>query len=222
MEKSYRNKIKETQRKKRRELSQKHQKLNHPEEGRCCFVHPIKSTDHIKAMKEYLYKKSARDYLLFILGINNGLRTGDLLKLKVKDLKDLKAGDSIKIKEGKTKKVNVIFINKAVYKALKNYLHKTKYNKPGDWLFPSQINPHQHINTIGCNLMIKSWGRKIGIRENLGAHSLRKSWAYHQRVSHNTPIELIMRRLNHSSIEMTLRYACIDEIEINGILENEI
>ena len=103
MEISYRKRIKEAQQKKRTELSRKYQKLNHPRKGQCNFVFPIKSIEHIGAMKSYLFKKSARDYLLFILGINNGLRTGDLLKLKVKDLKDLKAGDSIKIKEGKTK-----------------------------------------------------------------------------------------------------------------------
>ncbi len=78
MEESYREKVNKGQRERRRELSQKFQKTNHPEKGRCCFVHPIKSPDHIQAMKSYLYKKSARDYLLFILGINNGLRNSSI------------------------------------------------------------------------------------------------------------------------------------------------
>jgi len=56
------------------------------------------------------------------MGVNNGLRTIDLLKLKVGQVRGLKPGASITIKESKTGKENVLVINRAVYKVLKTYL----------------------------------------------------------------------------------------------------
>ena len=42
--------------------------------------------------------------MLFLMGINNGLRAGDLVKLKVEDVRHMKVGDILTIKEGKTGK----------------------------------------------------------------------------------------------------------------------
>ena len=42
------------------------------------------------------------------MGINNGLRVGDLLKLKVSDVERLKPGQTITIREGKTGKDNIL------------------------------------------------------------------------------------------------------------------
>jgi len=45
------------------------------------------------------------------LGINNGLRISDLLSLKMEDVKGLKVGETLKIKEKKTGKINVLMVN---------------------------------------------------------------------------------------------------------------
>ncbi len=41
-------------------------------------------------------------YDLFTLEINNGLRISDILQLKVEDLKRLKVGQTVKLREQKT------------------------------------------------------------------------------------------------------------------------
>jgi len=87
---------------------------NHPKKGDCIAVDPIRRIKDIKAISQ-LTRDNPRDHLLFIMGINNGLRAGDLIKLKVKDVKDLKVGEILKIKESKTKKDNILVINKTVY-----------------------------------------------------------------------------------------------------------
>lgn len=51
-------------------------------------VEPIRDKNKIKEIKNILKKKSERNYMLFVLGINTGLRIGDLLSLKVEDVKD--------------------------------------------------------------------------------------------------------------------------------------
>ena len=50
-------------------------------------VQPLRSLELIQDMK-WSFKRhcSERDYILFLLGINTGLRVGDLLRLKVADV----------------------------------------------------------------------------------------------------------------------------------------
>ena len=62
---------------------------NHPKKGSRITVDPIRSDKNIKKVKRLL-KDNTRDLLLFTIGINNGLRISDLLKLKVGDVRDLK------------------------------------------------------------------------------------------------------------------------------------
>ena len=49
-------------------------------------VEPIRDKNVIKNMRSILKAQSIRNELLFILGINVGLRISDILKLKVQDL----------------------------------------------------------------------------------------------------------------------------------------
>ncbi|UNK16372.1 hypothetical protein MNQ98_17820 [Paenibacillus sp. N3/727] len=50
------------------------------------LVQPIQDHETIEAIKNYLMQQSYRNYLLFVFGINTGLRIQDMLKLKVKDV----------------------------------------------------------------------------------------------------------------------------------------
>ena len=98
---------------------------NHPGKGRVIRVDPIRRSEDIQAIK-LLLSGTPRDLLLFTMGINNGLRAGDLLMVKVKDVKSLKPGEFITIKENKTGKQNILMVNKFVHKALRNYLEKVR------------------------------------------------------------------------------------------------
>lgn len=76
------------------------------------IVEPIRSENRIKQIRGNLYRqKNPRDYLLFVFGINSGLRIGDILSLKLGDVKDSRGDlkDYLDIKEqktGKTRKVH--------------------------------------------------------------------------------------------------------------------
>ena len=83
---------------------------NHPKKGDRIKVDPIRKIKDIKAIAR-LTSDNPRDHLLFIMGINNGLRAGDLVKLKVKDVEHLKVSDTLTIKESKTGKENILVIN---------------------------------------------------------------------------------------------------------------
>ena len=49
-------------------------------------VQPIKDKEKIEAMKKILRASTLRNELLFVLGINTGLRISDILALKVGDV----------------------------------------------------------------------------------------------------------------------------------------
>lgn len=194
-------------------------KRNQPAKGSRIRVEPIRKIEDIKSISRLL-EGSPRDRLLFVMGINNGIRTGDLLKLKVKDVRHLKAGDFIIIKEGKTKKDNVFVVNKTVYKALKNYLDKVQ-PKDNDYLFASRKG-NKPLQTKSINRLIKSWTKAINLKGNYGAHSLRKTWGYIQRTKHGVGFEIICKRFNHSNPAVTMRYLGIQDKEVHDILMNEI
>ena len=92
------------------------------------IVEPIRSENQIKQIRGNLYRqKNPRDYLIFVFGINSGLRIGDILSLKLEDVKDGQGNlkDYLDIKEQKTGKTRKVFFNKQIKEALNYYLKKT-------------------------------------------------------------------------------------------------
>jgi len=153
------------------------------------------------------------------MGVNNGLRTGDLLKLKVRDVKGLKEGDSINIKEGKTGKQNILVINGIVHKVLDQYLKESKLDDD-DYLFKSRKDKAKPISIMAVNLLIKGWASAINLKGNYGAHSLRKTWGYFQRKVFGVGFEVLCKRYNHASPAVTMRYLGITDREVQNILTN--
>ena len=190
---------------------------NHPKKGSTTVVEPIRDGKNISAIRKIL-SDEPRNHLLFVMGINNGLRTGDLLKLKVDDVKDLKAGDSTNIRESKTGKQNILVINKTVHKVLEQYLTESKLDDD-DYLFKSRKG-NKPITIQAANSLIKNWTAAINLKGNYGAHSLRKTWGYFQRKVFGVGFEVICKRYNHASPAVTMRYVGISDKEVQNILTN--
>jgi len=193
---------------------------NHPKKGDTIVVSPIRNEKDIKKIKRHL-KDNKRNLLLFTLGINNGIRVGDILDLKVGMVRNLKPGETLTIRENKTKKLNVLMINKQVYSVLQEYLEE---KKPDDdeYLFQSRNGKNNPLTISTTNNLIKEWCKKCGLKGNYGNHTLRKTFGYHQRMKYGVGFEILCKRYNHSSPSTTMRYLGIEDKEINGILLNEI
>ena len=193
---------------------------NHPKLGSSTLVQPIRELTHIQSIKKILASKP-RDLLLFTMGINNGIRTGDLLKLKISDIKSVKPNQAIQIKESKTGKTNTLFINREVYKALRGHLDALN-PKDDDYLFASKKGAQKPLQIQTVNRMIKSWCWTINLPGNYGAHSLRKTFGYIQRTKFGVGFEILWKRFNHSSPAVTMRYLGIEDAEVLEILTHEI
>lgn len=197
----------------------KGQNSNRPQKGSKITVDPIRRMKDIQSISKML-SDNPRNNLLFVMGTNNGLRTGDLLKLKVGDVNGMKIGDTLPIKEGKTGKNNFLVMNKSIYRSLQVYLEKIKTNDD-DFLFASRKG--KRSITIQCvNNMVKKWVSVINLKGNYGAHSLRKTWGYIQRTTYGVGFEILCKRFNHSSPAITMRYLGIEDKEVQNILMNEV
>ena len=191
---------------------------NHPKKGSNITVDPIRSEKNIKKVKRLL-KDNTRDLLLFTLGINNGLRISGLLKLKVGDVRDIKPGQTLKVKETKTGKTNILMINKSVHKVLKKYLEELN---PSDehYLFQSRNGNNKPLTRETVNKKIKEWTKFL--KGNYGTHTLRKTFGYIQRTKYGVSFEVLCKRYGHSSPAITMRYLGIDDKEVASILLHEI
>jgi integrase len=180
-------------------------------------VEPIRDLAKIEAMKKILKATSVRDWLLFSLGVNSALRVSDLLRLRQADVYDDhgRVLESIRIREKKTNKEKTFRLNKNARNALEEYA-KTVGHDPDRFLFISRKGSNLPVSRTQAWSIISIAAKAVGIRENIGTHSMRKSWGYHARKA-GTDIELLMRALNHSSPSMTLRYIGITQDQVDDI-----
>ena len=191
---------------------------NHPKKGRQIKVQPIKSKKDIAAIRKQL-ADHPRNSALFLLGINLGLRAGDLLKLTVEQVKNLKKGDSFEIIEEKTKKPRMLSFSQLTIDAINNLLSSKDF-KDSDFLFQSQRAERLKVGSL--TRLVKGWCKTIHLKGNYGSHSLRKTWGFMQRTEFNSDIPTLMEAFNHRSQKETLSYLCIQREEIRDLYLNEI
>lgn len=192
------------------------------EKGIAEEVEPIKNVKDIQTIKRYLFgKPNKRDYVLFVVGINVGLRAGDLLQLKISDALN---PDGIVWKEEKTGKTRRFHFNKSAKDAIDVYLKSIKEYNTDDYLFKSRKGTNEHLVVRAAHKIIKTTLADLSIKGNYGTHTLRKTFAYHIYTNNikNDPtiIDTLQKMLNHSSSSTTLRYIGITKEVIHSIYEN--
>lgn len=176
-------------------------------------VNPITDKKKLEAIKRYLKAGNIRDYVLFVIGINSGLRISDLLSLSVDAVK---GKERITVKEKKTGKTKDFPLSDNSKKIIADYLKETALVSGA--LFPSKKGG-QPISRVQAYRIINDAGRGVGITEPIGTHTIRKTfgyWAYQQGVG----IEYIQYLLNHSSPRTSLAYIGITKAKIDNIYIN--
>jgi integrase len=185
------------------------------------IVEPIRKKSDLEDIKRILKGRSLRDYALFVLGINSGLRISDLLSLKVEDVLDpgsrrLKIADRIRMREKKTGKVKDFPLNTPARSALSEYLNTRRPDK-GDPLFPSRKGKGP-LTTRQAHRILSDAAKEVGIHERIGTHTMRKTFCYHA-YKKGVDISRLQKLLNHSSQTETLRYMGILRDDLDQIYE---
>lgn len=176
---------------------------------------PIRRSEQIENLKNFfLCKGEVRNYALITLGINTALRISDLLGLKWKNVWNDAENcfrTYLMIKESKTQKEQIIYLNSACIDALRALREKTgNYIDAEQYLFQSRIGYNRHISRNRAYSLIKEAWNELGYEGKISCHSLRKTFGYHAWKNGVSPA-IIMDIYNHSSMEITKRYLAIEQ-----------
>ncbi|OEC02123.1 integrase [Lysinibacillus sphaericus] len=176
------------------------------------FVQPIRNPEYIRAIKKYLFDWNYRNYMLFVLGINSGLRISDILQLKVSDTKR----DYFNVIEKKTKKARRIEMTPQLKRELRQYVEgKEEY----EYLFKSREGVNKSISRSSAYKILNKAALAVGLEENIGTHTLRKTFGYHF-YKQTKDVALLQEILNHSSPKITLRYIGINQDQMDKAMKD--
>lgn len=192
---------------------------------------PIKDMDTIFRISDFLISNRRwRDNMLFIVGINFGLRVSDLLMLRFCDLitPELLFKETFAVFEKKTrntrskKKNRYITVNEAAIDAVTLYLQNTPGIKLSDYMFRSEATNSQGnipLTRQAVDKILKGIARDLDLNIRFSTHSLRKTFGFWQMaMGGNDPRRLLLlqKMFGHSTAAQTLDYIGITEDEIKG------
>ena len=172
-------------------------------------VEPIRDKSLIDMVKRILKRQGTRNHLLFVMGINIGLRISDTLKLKVKDVRNK---DYIELYEQKTKKFKRFPIVDAYKPDLDDFIVG---KDDEEWLFASRRGG-KPITRIQAYRILQDACFEAGITARIGTHTLRKTFGYHCYQKYDDVV-LLQKIFNHSSPQITLRYIGIEQEDIDAV-----
>lgn len=194
---------------------------------------PIKDPIDIMRLSRYFVSRGEyRNNMMFILGINVGLRVSDLLSIRFSDIIREENGkyifkESFDILEKKTRntrkvrKNRRIVLNDSAIDAVSLFLEHSSGVSMDTYLFRSEsnrggnLNEPMHRNSV--ERIIKRACSDLGITAKVSTHTLRKTFAYHQLLmSGNDPRKLLLlqKMFGHSSVTQTLDYIGITNEEM--------
>ena len=176
-------------------------------------VEPIRELADIRKVEKIL-SKNIRNLLLFLIGINCGLRISDILNL---DVGDVKNKTHINITEKKTKKSKRFPLNKKLKPLLDDFTKDR--NNIKEPLFLSKHN--NRMERTQCYCILNDVCKKVGIDYKVGTHTLRKTFGHHHYKKFKD-VAILQKIFNHSSPEVTLRYIGIDHDMIDESFKNFI
>lgn len=179
-------------------------------------VYPIKSRDQLYAMASWLKANAHPKYLLgFILGINLGLRANELLELKCSDIffpdgqiryivdDYTDTTDRISVFQEKVDKRRGLYLNESCVRAIQWYYGNSGNHYSNRFVFFSREGGHIEVDTL--RKVLKQAAEACGIKQNIGTHTLRKTFGYfHYQSNHD--IVFLQRLFGHSSALITMRY----------------
>ena len=179
-----------------------------------------KCLEYLKSRYYYSSRKDMRDaalrnYLLFVVGINVGLRVSDLTALRWSNLyePDMETFIDAKNKrEKKTKKMKVICPNTPIKEAVQFYRScidtQPEYD---DFVFMPTQKSEDHLKTGAVEYMMKNVAKACSLKGNYNTHSLRKTYAYQLYMSYTNAgdqfsLVKVQRALNHRNAQETICY----------------
>lgn len=208
-------------------------------EGQSSEVYPFTSEEEIKAMVDVFDSRiesapdenkrwiACRNKMLFLIGINLGIRASDLCGLKYSFFmnNDGTFKEHYSLKPKKTRKTNKfvkLYFNQAVKKAITSFIEEYPVENLDEYLFKSREGDG-HITEKSLGRIIKNTAKEVGIERNICSHSLRKTFGYfvyHNADDKNNALVILQTIFNHSSPAVTSKYIGLTDDEVSDAFNN--
>jgi site-specific recombinase XerD len=151
---------------------------------------------------------SLKARVLLSLGYGCGLRAGEVVRLKVKDID--RAQNIIRIEQSKGRKDRNVMLSPEMIDLLRRWwkarrgfdAHTTPLQQR--WLFPGR-KPGRPMTTRQLNRLFHEAAEGAGIKKGVTLHALRHSFATHL-LERGTDIRIIQALLGHDKLDTTARY----------------
>lgn len=202
-------------------------------------VYPFTSHEEIKKIIEVFNKRieeaktetqrqiCARNKMMFLVGINLGIRASDLCNLKYSFFmnNDGTFKDSYKLQPKKTKKTGKfvpLHFNSTVKKAIADYIAEYPFYDMDEYIFKSRKGDGA-ITEKALWKIIVDVTADAGIDKNVGSHTLRKTFGrfvWHEAIDKNKALVILQTIFNHSSPAVTSRYIGLTDDEVSDVFNS--
>lgn len=150
---------------------------------------------------------NSRDLAMIDLLASTGMRVGELVRLKKRDI-DFEERECIVLGKGDCERK--VYFDARTKIHLQEYLnHRTDHNSS---LFVSLNRPFKELNISGVESRLKVLGRKAEIDE-IHPHKFRRTLAT-QAIDKGMPIEQVQKLLGHVRIDTTMHYALVNQSNV--------
>ena len=149
--------------------------------------------------------KLLKHRIILTLAYSAGLRSQELIKLKISDI-DFER-KTIHIRQSKYKKDRIVPLSNYIAKGLKKYL---AVEHPDTWLFNGK-EPDGKYSPKGLSWVMREALKKTKIEKKVNLHSLRHSYATHL-LEDGVNIVTIKQLLGHATIQTTMIYLHVAQL----------
>lgn len=198
-------------------------------------VYPFITEDEIKKMIDVFNTRientsgvkkqiACRNKMLFLVGINIGIRASDLCVLKWEFFlkEDGKFKDFYSLQPKKTRKTGKfvkLYFNDTVKKAITDYINEYPIKDMNDFVFKSRQG-NKSITEAMLWKIVSDAAIEAKLDLNYGSHSLRKTfgyWVWHNAEDKNKALVVLQMIFNHSDTRSTMKYIGLLNDEISDV-----
>lgn len=202
-------------------------------------VYPFTTQEEIKAIIDVFNKRieeatndnkrmiACRNKMMFLIGINLGIRASDLCGLKYCFFmnNDGTFKDFYTLQPKKTKKTGKfvkLYFNQTVKKAITDYIEEYPFEDMNEYIFKSRKGDGA-ITEKSLWKIVVDVTADAGIDKNVGSHTLRKTFGrfvFHNADDKNKALVILQTIFNHSSPSVTSRYIGLTDDEMSDVFNS--
>lgn len=165
------------------------------------------SDESLELMRDHC--DNLRDLSMIDLLSSTGMRVGELVKLNKVDI-DFENRECIVF--GKGNKQRKVYFDARTKVHLQKYL-ATRTDK-NEALFVSLQKPFLRLQISGIEIRLRKIGRELSLKK-VHPHKFRRTLAT-MAIDKGMPIEQVQQLLGHQSIDTTLQYAMVNQINVKN------